>query len=143
MQLLFSSLAVLLVSFAVSRMFPKAAGLTAERICKNYRRYSPDAIQSDPIISTDQKSALLPCSQPNGELGIITALGGDVVCRTLLPDETAMWQFDDGTITLKHGDFTQPTVKFILSEADFKLAAAAIKALSPQKISNNPGTVHV
>ncbi|MBV1901707.1 MAG: hypothetical protein KUG56_08545 [Kordiimonadaceae bacterium] len=143
MQLLFSSLAVLLISFISNCMFPKAAGLTAERVSRNYNRYSPEANQSEPIISTDQKSALLPTSRPDGELGIVTALGGNVVCRTLMPDETARWHFDKGTITLKHGDFTQPTVKFRLSEADFKRAAAAIQAHSPQNISNNPGTAHV
>ena len=137
MQPLISLAAILFTAYVVSRMFPHSTAITLEAAKENYHRFSPDAVQSEALISENGQSALVMTTTPETELGVLTVLGDKIVCRTLLTADSLNWQLDTDTITLHHSDYTQPAVTFEFSADNAKKAKQVIAKLTLTKEQAN------
>ncbi len=139
-QLLSSLIAIVLLAWGATKLFPTSEGLTVDRILKNYARFAPASNVGKPIISNNQKAALLPMQGQTDEIGIVTQLGDRLVCRTLTTRSAVKWKVSGDCLVIEHGDFTQPSVTLPLSPSNIKLATEILSKFDALSKRTNHAT---
>ena len=132
-QIIGSLVAIMVVAFMASRMFPVRTMLDEGRVRRNLERYEPSARFSDILISSDGTVALAALNSPADSLGLAVQMGDRVVCRILTKADIRAFVANTGRVHVKFNDFTQPTLTLVLDTATEKKALALLGALTSQK----------
>lgn len=126
-QLIVSFVAIVLLAGLAFKLFPDKDVLTLASAREDYARYNPDAALGEALLGLDHKAALFPMDT---ELGIVTKLGDQLVCRTLHTGEIANYQVQGDTIFIVCKDFTLPAFTIRLGASDMSKAETLLAAYS-------------
>jgi len=126
-----SLIAISLLAGLATKLFPAKAALESHSAAVDYQRYNPDAKIETPLLSKTEDAAIIPVLEPRGQLGLVTKLGDQLVCRTLTINEPPLTSIVGNRLTLSHQDFTQPPLTLVYGEADMAKIRTLIAALIP------------
>jgi len=132
-QLIGSLTAISLLAWLAARLFPTRDKLESSDVIVDYQRFNPDAQIETPILSKTEDAAIVPVRIPAGQLGLVTKLGDQLVCRTLTADQPPLTSIVGNRLTLSHQDFTQPPLTLVYSDADIAKIHTLIAALTPME----------
>jgi len=129
-QLLISFISITLMALLAAKLFPAKDILSVQSAEADYKRYDPDAQIDTTILGLDHKTALLKLKAPIEQLGIVTRLGDQLVCRTAHKGDVASFSVNGSRLLISSHDFTQPSVSIRLNPADIKSAQQLVTAFT-------------
>jgi len=125
-----SLVAIVILAFLASKMFPNRGRLDDDRVSRNLMRYEPDADIGDIFIDATGKFALVALKSPAENLGLVRLLGDRAVCRLLTDADIRSVFKDHARITLVLNDFTQPEITLTMSNDTLKSVADLLEAFT-------------
>lgn len=117
-----SLIAITILSWVASRLYPVNKPLTASRVENNLLRYAPEVKIQSIVLSEDGQSALVKLDSPQGQFGLLHQLGDRVVCRIMSRSDVARLYWGHANLTVASSDFTQPQVSLVLTDQNRKQA---------------------
>ncbi len=127
-EVLGSFIAISLLSYVASKVFPSSETSTKSDMAHDYQRFNPQAQLSNTIEACDNKAAIIELLAPDNEIGIVSTIGDQLVCRTLtLPNKVTL-ETNADILNLSFNDFTMPNFQIKLSPDNMK---AALKLFEP------------
>ena len=140
MLLIFSVVAIALLSWLAGRLYTVQDGLTDERVHRNMVRTFPGESVTGILVDTARRVALVRLDGTAERLGLVTQPRDRIVCRVLAPGDIDHVVPTQGGLRL-----TQPAITFT---ADDALRASALGWLTPVTDANqgtqdqreNPGS---
>ncbi len=130
LQLLSSLIAIAILAFIASRLFPNNKPLGTNALFQDYARYCPDAKLGMAINAIDEYAAIIETISPAQEIGLVKQMGDQIVCRTITRQDTVNISEDGNLLTLTTNDFTQPVFLIPLSEEDMAKAKNLLSRLT-------------
>lgn len=126
-----SLIAIFVLAFIASRLFPTRPILSNKRVLRNVARFCPDLAdnleQADIFIGNKGAAAVLFFPDENNGFALVTAFGDRVVVRHLTnADDLAVKSASNGLVLSTH-DYTQPEIRLAL---DTHQASALAERLS-------------
>lgn len=135
-----SLVSIVILALLAWWLFPSKAELTKERVTRNVARYCADAelnAESDQIyLGKDKKNAILVFHKNRFGIATATALGDRVVVRHFPNLAAVNFRFENGKLSLKSDDFTQPSFIITLDPAEISSLLSAVN-VTPQKEANH------
>jgi len=125
-QLIASFIAIVLLAGVAYKLFPEKDVLTLASAKEDYLRFNANAVIGTPILGKDHHTAILPLNAPGDQLGIVTKLGDQLVCRTLQKGDVTSLSANKDVLTIVCNDFTQPTIRICLGADDMARAETLI-----------------
>lgn len=130
LQILGSFIAILLLTGLVYVLFPENHPFTEDIVRREAKRYEPDLVFTQLMLSSNTHAAIMLTDDPSGTILIISGLGDGLVCRKLEKGANITWALTGEKLLLDMHDFTCPAVTFNLKSADMETVVQAFKALA-------------
>lgn len=129
-QLLISFVSISMLALFAAKLFPVKDILSAQSATTDYQRYNPDAQIDTAILGLDHKTALLKLKAPAGQLGIVTQLGDELVCRTAEKGDLDGFAVNGDKLSVHSHDFTQPSFTIRLGTNELEQAQQLVSCFT-------------
>lgn len=123
-QLIASFVAIVLLAGLARWLFPAKEILTLDAAKADYQRYHAEAVLGKPLIDKNRKSILFLLENFGDQLGLVSWLGDQPVCRTVSKTDLHSIEVSGNSLLIKTHDFTQPMFSLLLEDSDLDEAAA-------------------